>query len=123
MSSGSDAYRRQAILTSGPSETMRLCLEKALREAIALSTGRGGDLDRLRKLLSLALQGCILDDPGPGQDLHDLLGHMLVRISRSDPDALAESVGLLSVLVGAIRDWRGTFSGATIPAWDRIPRP
>ena len=123
MSSGSDAYRRQSVLTSGPSETMRLCLEKALREAIAPPTGRGGDMDRLRKLLSLARQGCLPDEPGPGRDLHDLVGHMLVRISGADSDAMAESVGLLSILVGAIRDWRGTISGATIPAWDRVPRP
>ena len=80
-------------------------------------------MDLLRKLLSLAGQGCIADEPGPGRDLHDLVGHMLVRISRADSDALAESVGLLSILVGAIRDWRGTISGATIPAWDRVPRP
>jgi hypothetical protein len=123
MSSGSDAYRRQSVLTSGPSETMRLCLEKALREGIALATGRGGDMDRLRKLLSLARQGCVADEPGPGRDLHDVVGHMLVRISSPESDALAETVGLLSILVGAIRDWRGTISGATIPAWDRVPKP
>jgi hypothetical protein len=123
MSTGSEAYRRQAILTSSPSETIRLCLETALREAIVLSTGKGGDRDRLRKLLSLARQGCRTEEPGPGRDLHDLAGHMLVRISRSDPGALAETVGLLSVLVGAVRDWRTTNSGAMIAAWSRVLRP
>ncbi len=123
MSTGSEAYRRQAILTSSASETMRLCLETALREAIVLSTGTGGDRDRLRKLLSLARQGCRTEAPGPGQDLHDLAEHMLVRISRSDPDAITEAVGLLSILVGAIRDWRTTNSGAMIPLWSRVLRP
>jgi len=47
MSTGSEAYRRQAILTSSPSDTVRLCLETALREGILLSTGPRGDRDRL----------------------------------------------------------------------------
>lgn len=123
MSTGSEAYRRQAILTSSPSETMRLCLEAALRESIALSAGTGGDRDRLRKLLSLARQGCRKEEPGPGRDLHDLAGHMLVRISRSDSGAIEEAAGLLAVLVGAMRDWRTTNSGAMIAAWSRVLRP
>jgi hypothetical protein len=123
VSTGSEAYRRQAILTSSPSDTVRLCLESALREAIGLSTGAGGDRDRLRKLLSLARQGCRTDDSGPGRDLHDLAGHMLIRISRSEPGAIEEAAGLLSVLVGAMRDWRTTNSGAMISAWSRVLRP
>jgi len=124
MSTGSDAYRRQAILTSSPSDTVRLCLETALREGILLSTGSaGGDRDRLRKLISLARQGCRAEEAGPGRDLHDLAGHMLVRISGSDPGAIWEAVGLLSVLVGSMRDWRTTNSGAMIAAWSRVPRP
>jgi hypothetical protein len=118
-SAGSEVYRRQAILTSGSSDTVRRCLETALRDSIALSTGSGCDLDRLRKLLSLARQACRTEIPGPGRDLHDLAGHMLVRISRQDPDALAESVGLLSELVGSFRDWRATNSGAMVNPWNR----
>ena len=121
---GADAYRRQSILTASPPETIRLCLEAALREAIVLSSPEGaGDRDRLRKLLSLARQAARPDEPGPGRDLHDLAGHMLVRISRGEPYAVAEIVGLLSILVGALRDWRVTISGAIIPPWNRTPAP
>jgi hypothetical protein len=121
---GAEAYRRQSILTAGSSETLRLCLEAALREAISLSAPGGeGDRDRLRKLLSLARQGARSDEPGPGRDLHELAGHMLLKISRAEPYALAEAVGILSILVGAVRDWRTTFSGAMIPAWKTIQAP
>ena len=123
MSTGSEAYRRQAILTSGSADTVRRCLETALRECISLSTGLVGDRDRLRKLLSLARQACRTTEAGPGLDLHDLAGHMLVRVSRQDPDAVAESVGLLSALVGSIRDWRATNSGAMISPWNRSSKP
>lgn len=117
---GAEAYRRQAILTAGSSDSLRMCLEAALREAIALSVpDGGGDKDRLRKLLSLARQGANSDDQGPGRDLRALSGHMLLRISRGEPYAVAEAVGLLSILVGAVRDWRMTVSGAIIPPWNR----
>ena len=121
---GADAYRRQSVLTAGPTETLRLCLEAALREAISLSVPEGGgNRDRLRKLLSLARQGSRHEEPGPGRDLHDLAGHMLVRISRAEPYAITEAVGILSILVGAVRDWRATISGVMIPSWNRIQNP
>lgn len=122
-STGSEAYRRQTILTSGSADTVRQCMEMALRECISLSTGVGGDRDRLRKLLSLVRQACRTTEAGPGRDLHDLAGHMLVRVSRRDPDAVAESVGLLSTLVGSFRDWRATNSGAMISPWNRSSKP
>lgn len=110
-----NAYRQQSILTGGAAETVRTALEAALREALGL-VGGNGDPDRLRKLLSLARQGCSASE-GPGRDLSSLAGHMLVRISRSEPDALTESLGLLSHLVGSFRDWRAEVSHGMLPPW------
>lgn len=110
-----DTYRQQTILTGGPADTVRMTLEAALREALALS-GRGGDLDRLRKLLSLVRQGC-RSEPGPGRDLSSLAGHMLVRISRDEPGAISEALGIISHVVGSIREWRNEISRGMLPQW------
>ena len=110
-----DTYRQQSILTGGPADTVRLTLDAALREALLLM-GSGGDLDRLRKFLSLVRQGCRVE-PGPGRDLSSLAGHMLVRISRDEPGAVSESLGLLAHLVGSFREWRGEVSRGMLPTW------
>jgi hypothetical protein len=111
----SDTYKQQSILTGGTVDSVRMCLEAALREGLHLMGGKG-ELDRLRKLLSLIRQGC-RPEPGPGRDLSSLAGHMLVRISRDEPGALDEALGLLSHLVGSIRDWRGEVTRGMLPPW------
>ncbi len=110
-----ETYRQQTILTGGAADTVRMTLEAALREALTLS-GNGGDLDHLRKLLSLVRQGC-RSEPGPGRDLSSLASHMLVRISREEPGALFEALGILSHVVGSIRDWRAENSRGMLPKW------
>jgi hypothetical protein len=111
-----ETYRQQAILTGGSADTVRGTLEAALRESLALAGGTGGDLDRLRKLLSLVRQGC-RPESAPGHDLSSLAGHMLVKISRELPGAVVETLGLLSHLVGSIREWRGDISRGMLPTW------
>lgn len=111
-----ETYRQQAILTGGSADTVRGTLEAALRESLGLAGGTGGDLDRLRKLLSLVRQGC-RSESAPGHDLSSLAGHMLVKISRDMPGAIAETLGLLSHLVGSIREWRGEVSRGMLPTW------
>ncbi len=111
-----ETYRQQAILTGGSADTVRVTLEAALRETLALAGKTGGDLDRLRKLLSLVRQGC-RTEAGPGRDLSSLAGHMLVRISREEAGSIGEALGLLSHLVGSIRDWRTEISRGMLPPW------
>lgn len=117
MSLGANAYRRGAVLTAGPIDLVRKCLEASLRETILLSTKNGGDLDRLRKLLSLARQCCRTEDSGLGRDLSELCAHMLVRISSQEPSSLPEALGLLSVVVGGFRDWHTTNFGGMLRPW------
>lgn len=117
MSLGADAYRRGSVLTAGPIDLVRKCLEAALRETIVLSTNSGGDRDRLRKLLSLARQCCRTESPGLGRDLSELCAHMLVRISSQEPGALPETLGLLSLVVGGFRDWHTTNFGGMLRPW------
>ncbi|MBK9575624.1 MAG: hypothetical protein IPK50_20870 [Fibrobacterota bacterium] len=117
MSLGADAYRRGAVLTAGPIDLVRKCLEAALREAITLCTKTTGDLDRLRKLLSLARQCCRTEEPGIGKDLSELCAHILVKVSSQDPGAMHEAIGLLSSVVGGFRDWHTTNSGGTLRPW------
>ncbi len=111
----SDTYKQQSILTGGTVDSVRMCLEAALREGLHLMGGNG-ELDRLRKLLSLIRQGC-RPEPGPGRDLASLAGHMLVRISRDEAGALGEALGLLSHIVGSIRDWRTEVTRGMLPPW------
>jgi len=111
-----ETYRQQAILTGGSADTVRLTLEAALREALGLAGSTGGDLDRLRKLLSLVRQGC-RSESTPGRDLSSLAGHMLVKISRDMPGAIVETLGILSHLVGSIREWRAEVSRGMLPTW------
>jgi len=110
-----DTYRQQSILTGGAADSVRMALEAALRESLVLAGGRG-EIDRIRKLLSLVRQGC-RSEPGPGRDLSSLAGHMLVRISREEDGAVSEALGLLSHLVGSIREWRGDVSRGMLPPW------
>lgn len=117
MSLGSHAYRQGAVLTAVPFDLARKALEASLREAIALSSGRSQDLDRLRKLLSLARQTCRPGTEGLGRDLSELCAHMLVRLSRAEADALPEAVGLLSLLVAGFREWHTTNSGGIVRPW------
>lgn len=111
-----ETYRQQAILTGGSADTVRFTLEAALRESLGLAGRTGGDPDRLRKLLSLVRQGC-RSDSVPGRDLSSLAGHMLVKISRESPDAVVETLGILSHLVGSVREWRAEVFRGMLPAW------
>lgn len=111
-----ETYRQQSILTGGSADTVRMTLEAALRETLVLVSGTGGDPDRLRKLLSVVRQGC-QSDSSPGRDLSSLAGHMLVVISRETPGAIPESLGILSHLVGSIREWRAEVARGMLPAW------
>ncbi|MBK8804515.1 MAG: hypothetical protein IPN71_21120 [Fibrobacteres bacterium] len=117
MSLGADAYRRGAVLTAGPIDLVRKCLEAALREAIFHCTKPTTDLDRLRKLLSLARQCCRTEEPGIGRDLSELCAHMLVRVSRQEPGSIQETIGLLSAVVGGLRDWHTTNFGGIVRPW------
>jgi len=117
VSLGADAYRRGSVLTAGPIDLVRKCLEAALREAIVLCAGTSGDLDRLRKLLSLARQCCRAEESGIGRDLSELCAHMLVRVSSHEPGALQETIGLLSMVVGSFREWHSTNFGGILRPW------
>lgn len=115
--SGADQYRRQSVLTAVPSDLVRQCLESGLREAIHLATGIG-DVDRLRKFLSLARQGSRIDSP-LGALLSRITGHLLLEFSRQTPDSNSRGLGILAGIVGYWRDWRQTNSGGILPRWNR----